>query len=245
MRSSTDPAPVWPSNKARPNDEAHAKHAHRLRSRTRVRCDASSGLPGLGGPQAKSRWSDCHAEHTSDYRLDFRPFGHETHRVVYPDGRIQHIEKAFFDIVDARRIVFAYDIQLDARRLSVSLVTVEFFASRRGTRMVYAEQLTYLDGHEDRAQRLRGTEEGFERLALNLSCTQRLADLRPTLTAVQRTVASTRSWPAAGAQLLDVVATLLTAVMHLQRLLWSSQIEQSSDRTQPEPAIHRHASALA
>lgn len=120
-------------------------------------------------PRAKRRWSDCHAEHTTEYRLDFRPLGHETHRVVYPDGRVQEIEKVFFDIVDARRIVFTYDIRIDARRLSVSLVTVEFFASERGTRMVYTEQLAYLDGHEDRAQRLRGTEESLDRLGLDLS----------------------------------------------------------------------------
>ena len=119
-------------------------------------------------PEAKRRWSDCHAEHTTDYHLDFRPFGHETHRVAYPDGRIQQIEKVFFDIEPARRIVFAYDIQLDARRLSVSLVTVEFFAHKRGTRMIYREQLAYLDGHEDRDQRLRGTEESLDRLKLEM-----------------------------------------------------------------------------
>ncbi len=120
-------------------------------------------------PEAKRSWSDCHAEHTTHYRLDFRLFGHETHRVAYPDGRVQQVEKVFFDIVPSRRIVFAYDIRLDARPLSVSLVTVEFFASRRGTRMVYTEQIAYLDGHEDRAQRLHGTEEGFDRLGLMFS----------------------------------------------------------------------------
>lgn len=120
-------------------------------------------------PQARRRWSDCHAEHTTDYHLDFRPFGHETHRVTYPDGRVQQIEKVFFDIEPARRIVFAYDIQLDALRLSVSLVTVEFFAHKHGTRMVYNEQLTYLNGHEDRAQRIRGTEEGLDRLRLQIA----------------------------------------------------------------------------
>lgn len=120
-------------------------------------------------PQAKRSWSDCHAEHTTAYSLEFRPLGRETHQVTYPDGRVQQIEKVFFDIVAPRRIVFAYDIRLDTRRLSVSLVTVEFFASRRGTRMAYTEQLAYLDGHEDRAQRLRGTEESLDRLGLSLS----------------------------------------------------------------------------
>jgi uncharacterized protein YndB with AHSA1/START domain len=120
-------------------------------------------------PQVKRRWSDCHAEYTTEYRLDFRPLGRETHRVVYPDGRVQRIEKIFFDIVSGRRIVFAYDIEVDGRRLSVSLVTVEFFATHLGTRMSYTEQLAYLDGHEDRAQRLRGTEESLDRLQLDLS----------------------------------------------------------------------------
>lgn len=120
-------------------------------------------------PQAKRSWSDCHPERTTEYVLDFRPLGRETHQVVYPDGRVQRIEKVFFDIVTAQRIVFAYDIMLDGRRLSVSLVTVEFFDSQRGTRMVYTEQLAYLNGHEDRAQRLHGTEESLDRLALHFS----------------------------------------------------------------------------
>lgn len=119
-------------------------------------------------PEAKRSWSDCHTENTSEYRLDFRPLGHETHHVKFPDGRVQQIEKVFFDIVAARRIVFAYEIRIDARLLSASLVTVEFFANPRGTRMVYTEQLAYVDGHEDREVRMRGTEEGLDRLGLAL-----------------------------------------------------------------------------
>ena len=38
-------------------------------------------------------------------------------------------------------------------------------------------------------------------------------------------------WPG-GASSIDFIATLLTAGSHLQRLLWSRQIEQSSDRAQ-------------
>ena len=39
-------------------------------------------------------------------------------------------------------------------------------------------------------------------------------------------------WPWAGAPSIDFIATLLTAVPHLQRLLWSRQIEKSYDSCQ-------------
>jgi hypothetical protein len=44
-------------------------------------------------------------------------------------------------------------------------------------------------------------------------------------------------WPGAGAPSIDFIATLPTAGSHLQRLLWSRQIEQSSDRTQSEAGV--------
>lgn len=117
---------------------------------------------------AKRLWSDCHADHTTHFSLDFRLYGRESHHVALPGGAHQRIEKVFLDIVPERRIVFAYDIRVDDRALSVSLVTVEFTATRRGTRMTYTEQLAYLEGHEDLAQRRQGTEEGLDRLGLSL-----------------------------------------------------------------------------
>ena len=116
-------------------------------------------------PKAKRSWSDCHADlNDTDYSLDFRPGGSEFHRVVYPDGAIQLVQKHFFDVVPNARIIYAYDIELSKRRLSVSLVTVQFEPSTAGTRMLYNEQVTYLDGHEDLEERIRGTEGGFDRL---------------------------------------------------------------------------------
>jgi len=40
-----------------------------------------------------------------------------------------------------QRIVFAYDMAIGGRKLSASLVTVEFEAVDAGARMVYTEQL--------------------------------------------------------------------------------------------------------
>ena len=115
-------------------------------------------------PEARMAWSNCHPGNTREHRLDFRIHGHEIHEAIAANGGVERVDRFFFDIIEGQRIVFAYDIGFDRKRLSVSLVTVEFFPAKRGTRMVYTEQLAYLDGHEDRAERMRGTEEGFDRL---------------------------------------------------------------------------------
>lgn len=123
-------------------------------------------------PEAKRRWSDCHSElPNNEYSLDFRPGGVEIHRVVYPNGSVQRVQKRFFDIVPNVRIIFGYDIQLDTRRLSVSLVTVQLEPIRIGTRMLMTEYIAYLDGHEDLEERIRGTNEGLDRLDLEVQAT--------------------------------------------------------------------------
>lgn len=121
-------------------------------------------------PEAKQRWADCHAETgTTEYSIDFRPGGREIHRAVLPDGRHQVVEKTFLEITDNARIIFAYAIKADGRSLSASLVTAEFHPDASGTHLVLTEQLAYLDGHDDLAERIRGTSEGLDRLLLELA----------------------------------------------------------------------------
>ena len=45
-------------------------------------------------------------------------------------------------------------------------------------------------------------------------------------------------WPRAGVPSIDFVATVLTAVLHTQRPVWSRQTEQSRDRTQSGAVAH-------
>ncbi|MBB3891637.1 uncharacterized protein YndB with AHSA1/START domain [Phenylobacterium haematophilum] len=119
--------------------------------------------------EAKKRWSDCHAEEgETELTMDFRPGGRESYRAQLPDGVSQRVEKVFFDIVQDARIVFAYDIEIGGKRLSASLVTVEFSAEREATFMRMTEQLAYFDGHDDLEDRIHGTREGIERLALEV-----------------------------------------------------------------------------
>ena len=37
-------------------------------------------------PELKRAWSDCHADHTTAYSLDFRTLGREHHEVRFPDA---------------------------------------------------------------------------------------------------------------------------------------------------------------
>ncbi|MEO6279302.1 SRPBCC family protein [Roseateles sp.] len=120
-------------------------------------------------PATKLRWSDCHAETTKpEFSMDFRSGGKETYRSALPDGTKLAVDKVFLDIVPEARIVFAYSMAADGHALSASLVTVEFTDTPAGSTLKLTEQLAYLDGHEDLAQRRRGTEEGLDRLLLEV-----------------------------------------------------------------------------
>ena len=124
--------------------------------------------------EAKRSWSDCHTDAgESEFSMDFRHGGHESYRVRQPDGMVISIEKVFFDIVPDERIIFGYDIVVGDKRVSASLVTVSFKASRKGTRMTYTEQLALLDGFTEVEERIQGTNEGLDRLELLLSAAAR------------------------------------------------------------------------
>ena len=103
-----------------------------------------------------------------EFSMDFRPGGQETYRSALPDGTRLAVDKVFLDIVPDARIVFAYSMAANGRALSASLVTVEFADAAGGSMLKLTEQLAYLDGHTDIEQRRRGTEEGLDRLLLEV-----------------------------------------------------------------------------
>lgn len=120
-------------------------------------------------PATKLRWNDCHADmNATEFSMDFRPGGQEIYRSRLPDGTSLAVDKVFLDIVENARIVFAYSMAFDGRALSASLVTVEFADTPSGSMLKLTEQLAYLDGHMDVEQRRRGTEEGLDRLLLEV-----------------------------------------------------------------------------
>ena len=115
--------------------------------------------------EGKARWAYCdEAWKPQLHELDFRVGGRER-ALTGPAGGTRHIfEAVYWDIVPGERIVFSYDMHLDARRISVSLSTIEFFAEAGGTRMRFTEQGVFLDGYDDVAGREEGTRIGLDNL---------------------------------------------------------------------------------
>jgi len=116
-------------------------------------------------PKLKNAWRSCHEDWRSQgYTLDFRVGGEEREDVVEPSGTVHGFAARYRDIVADERIVYTYDMRLDGRLISVSLVTVTFEDSGAGTKMLFTEQLVILNGLCDAAEREEGTGVGLDRL---------------------------------------------------------------------------------
>ncbi len=73
-------------------------------------------------------------------------------------------EARYHDIVPNERIAYAYTMDMDGQRISVSVTTVEFAPAGAGTRLVFTEQGAFLDGKDEPAFREQGTNELLDAL---------------------------------------------------------------------------------
>jgi uncharacterized protein YndB with AHSA1/START domain len=120
---------------------------------------------------AKDAWfgtGDDFLAVTDEYTLDFRVGGREHLGGAMPNGRAFSYDAVYHDIVEERRIIAGYDVCVDGRRTSVSLLTVEFGAVSDGTRVVLTEHGAFLDGLDSNDQRQEGALDSLDMLGLYL-----------------------------------------------------------------------------
>jgi uncharacterized protein YndB with AHSA1/START domain len=96
-------------------------------------------------PEAKGRWF---GGGQSEFDLDFRVGGRDRHSGTEPEGRPFRFEGSYHDIVPDERIVYSYEMYVDDALISVSVATVEFKPEGAGTKLVFTEQVVFLDGLE-------------------------------------------------------------------------------------------------
>jgi uncharacterized protein YndB with AHSA1/START domain len=115
----------------------------------------------------KNQWfgeGDDFLASTDEYTLDFRIGGQERLAGTMPGGRTFDYNAFYQDVVQDRRFVMSYDVCIDGRRHSVSLMTVELAPISDGTRLVLTEQGAFLDGLDSNAQREEGAADSLNKL---------------------------------------------------------------------------------
>jgi uncharacterized protein YndB with AHSA1/START domain len=90
------------------------------------------------------------------YEADFRVGGKEIAAFRYQGGPLITMEATFQDLVPDVRMVSMYVMDMENRRMSVSLATIELAPMGGGTGLRLTEQGAYFDG----ADSLKGREEG-------------------------------------------------------------------------------------
>jgi uncharacterized protein YndB with AHSA1/START domain len=117
-------------------------------------------------PATKARWfTNPRAEVVPiPHELDFRVGGRERLSGGRRAGPIYRYEAIYYDIVPDSRLVYAYEMFADDRRISVSLATMEVHPDGSGTRLVYTEQGAFLDGLDKVEHREQGTRDLLDAL---------------------------------------------------------------------------------
>jgi uncharacterized protein YndB with AHSA1/START domain len=73
------------------------------------------------------------------------------------------------DIVPNRRIVMAYTMTLGDKRISASLVTLEFLPTEKGTDLLFTEQGAFFEGADGPQMREKGWRKLLESLVKELT----------------------------------------------------------------------------
>jgi len=120
--------------------------------------------------RAKSRWFAGGGDDPKlvERSMDVRPGGREVAVGKWKSGVTTRFDAVYFDVVPDRRLVYAYEMHIDARKISVSLACVEIEPHPAGVKLKVAEQAVFLDGYDDNGSREHGTNFLMDKLVASL-----------------------------------------------------------------------------
>ena len=120
-------------------------------------------------PQLKARWFIGPEDWAQVKReLDLRVGGEELLVGRFANsGRETRFTARYHDVIPGERLVYVYDMRLNGTLHSTSLACVELRREGAGTRLVFTEQVAFLDGTpgtDGTAARERGTAAHLDRI---------------------------------------------------------------------------------
>lgn len=108
-------------------------------------------------PASKRRWfAEGEGFELDSYDLDFRVGGREHGQFRARGGMEMRNDTVYQDIVQDRRIVLAYTMTVNGKRISASLTTVVLEPAGTGTRLLFTEQAAFFEGADGVEMRTQG-----------------------------------------------------------------------------------------
>jgi len=104
-----------------------------------------------------------------EFEMDFRVGGSEHVCFRLKNGMLCRNDTIYQDIVPERRIVIAYTMSVDGRRISSSQATTEFLPNEKGTDLIFTEQAAFFEGADGPQIRKEGWRLLFEQLAKEMA----------------------------------------------------------------------------
>ncbi|MEO8554340.1 MAG: SRPBCC family protein [Kofleriaceae bacterium] len=139
--------------------------------RTFPNCTPARAFSAFSTPEGKQRWFGGPPEEWKNVEraFDFRVGGREREVGKFKTGTVSAFDALYYDIVDDERIIYAYEMHLDGKKISVSLATITFEADGTNCKLTMHEDGAFLDGYDDNASRKHGTEFLLDALASALA----------------------------------------------------------------------------
>ncbi len=107
-------------------------------------------------PKARAKWDVPGRWVIAEQTFDFREGGRELKRFGPKDDPRFVADTLYIDVVAERRIVFSYSMTSHGMPISVSLTTIELSPDGGDTHLLLTEQIVFLDGNDNAANREEG-----------------------------------------------------------------------------------------
>lgn len=135
-----------------------------IRLERRFKAPVARVFAAWAEPGARAKWDVPGRWVIAEQSFDFREGGRELKRFGPRDDPRFVADTLYLDIVPNRRIVFSYSMTSRAERVSVSLTTVDIVPDGQQTKLLLIEQVAFLDGKDNQANREEGLDSMLDKI---------------------------------------------------------------------------------
>ena len=139
-----------------------------IRLERRYKASPNRVFAAWAEPKARAKWDVPGRWVIAEQTFDFREGGREVKRFG-PKGDPRLVAATLYlDIVPQRRIVFSYSMTSRGTPISVSLTTIELSVDEKDTHLLLTEQIVFLDGNDNAANREEGLASMLDKIGETL-----------------------------------------------------------------------------